>query len=209
MLHLLSLSFLLLITTSFFGCQSNTKNEIIKEVQSISIQTSNRNLYTTSDGIFYDAFVTYTDNTTDKATNSVLWKMDDYSKATVTSGRVSANTNQEVNVGISIEYSNFKAYDYVHLLPMTSLKINAPISDHNNVTKDKAYIFSATATYIDNTIQKIQEGNSKNIKWSVDGNATLKDTNDGIATIEFDNGSSSVTLSGFDFNITYNYFVPF
>jgi hypothetical protein len=197
----------LLVATFFTACGDTTTTPVIKEAVSLEITAKNRQVYTTSDGIEYKAEVTFDDGSKADATHSVIWEVADYSKATVTAGIVAAHANVSDTVGVSVSYGDLSDDDYVTLIPFTNMWVNDPLGGSDTALADHQYIFSATATYADGTTQDIKEGNSKNIEWSVEGDATIDNADNGIATITFTSGSATVTLTVFDqviFSKTYN-----
>lgn len=207
----LSLSFALLNIT---GCGTSNDKPIVKDVQAVSITSSPVSIYATKNELDLNASVNYTDGTNADITQAARWETD-FTYASLSYGKLTPKTNGDGNgssiaLDVTISYRTLRDTQngLVTIVPLTALHID----DSNSSGSPSAgidYTFKATADYGngDNNIS-IAAGNSNQITWSVEGNATLVGVTDGIATISFTSGNATVSVTGFgDINDSKSYIV--
>ncbi len=188
----------------FTGC-GNSTDSTIKDIDYITIDTTSpTSIYATENKKQLTSTTVYTDGTSSDSTQNVKWTSSDYSKMAVYQGEINPKVNGG-SVDISISYGKLPS-SKIKNSPVT-LTIHAVTSlsmDKNgsNVTTTGTQTIIATATYDDSSVKTIGAGNSLNISWSVSGNATLDSVTDGVATVTFNSGQSTVTVSAFDGNVT-------
>ncbi len=204
-----AISLLLTFAALLGGCGDTTETPLVKEVEDIQISETNASLYATTNKLELHAKVNYDDGSSEDVTQACGWESDDYTKLSISYGKIIPKANGDDNgssafVLISAHYKGLSDSTTVELVPLKQLTIvDTNDTNHSGYT-DTVYTFSAIATYEDNKTLPIDENNSENIKWVVDGNAISVVVEDGVLKVVFGTGESNITVSAFgDINQTF------
>ena len=201
-----------LLLLALGGCGTNNDTPIVKEVESISVSPSSANILSTKNEFELNASVHYSDGSESDVKEAARWETD-FSKASLSYGKLTPKVNgdgngNDIDISVTASYKGLEDTASVTIVPLTKLHID----DSNTSGDPKAdvdYLFKATGEYKDgeNNVS-IDENNSNEIVWSVEGNATLVDVKGGMATISFTKGDANVTISAFDeINATKSYHI--
>lgn len=204
---------ILLSTLTFISCGENTQTQVTPEIKSIDIVDDGTalSIYATDVITKVYATVTYTDNTTKDATNSVKWASKDYLTLSVLSGEIWGGDGNGGNSSVTIDYETYSdSRDItVYALKENSLTI-LPI---DNIATG-IYQLNAHGDFINLDTNVTMDNNRtivKNITWTVTNDAliTLNEDDSNIVEVEFVNtGETNITASVFDFNTTVTYDIP-
>ena len=199
----------MILTAFLSGCGDTTDAPIVKEIQNIQIIESNLTIYATTNQLQIHSQVNYDDGSSADVTEACAWESDDYDTIGISYGKAFATANGDGNgseafVTLSASYRGFEDSEPIRLIPVTELTINDLNETNGSGYTNTLYTFSATAKYGDGTIKDVDENNSLNVEWIVDGNISAISINNGKASIEFGVGESNVTVFAFDINDTYH-----
>ena len=209
-------SFLIATAFLFSGCGDTTETPVVADIDHIAIDTPPvTSLYATTDELNLTARVYLNDNSDFDITDSAVWMVSDYDKASIYGGTLSPSANGDGNgsvaeVEVILSYRDFNdTYTPIRIIPLQSVFIDdSNITDKNDINTSLTYTLKAFATYGEtNTTLQIGPGNSKNISWIAEGNATVEVT-DGIATVTFSGGEANITVVAFEHNETKVYTAP-
>ncbi len=203
-----AISLLLTFAAFLGGCGDTTETPLVKEVEDIQISETNASLYATTNKLELHAKVNYDDGSSEDVTQACGWESDDYTKLSISYGKIVPKANGEGNgssafVLISAHYKGLSDSTTVKLVPLKQLTIVDTNDTNHSAKAGVAYTFSAIASYTDAKTLPIDENNSQNIQWSVQGHSNSLSTKNGVATIVFDKGESNVTVSAYDINDTF------
>ena len=198
---ILSTSLLLL---ALGGCGTTNETPIVKEINDINISPTSAAIYATTNQLELKASVNYSDGSSADITEAAKWETD-FSKASLAYGKLTPKVNGEGNgnsttLDVTASYRSLSDTHnaLVRIIPLTALLIDdSDIGD--SPAADINYTLKAIADYGNGDVNiSIDANNSNQIIWSVEGNATLVDVKDGIATISFTKGEANVTVTGFN-----------
>jgi hypothetical protein len=182
----------------FIGCGNgkNTTSAIVKDIKSIAINKPLvDSILSTSDGYQFQATIYYNDGSESNGTKNVAWRVDDYDISTMYIGFVKPKANTG-DINITIFYKDFSD-EYrgkFHIIKATGIDI----LNYEDINTTGEFTLTAQATYENNLTKNIDTGNSQNITWYVDGDASLVEIIDGKAKINFYAGETNITASLFN-----------
>ncbi len=176
----------------FIACQDNTSTPITKSVTSVKIDQGDISIHSTDDMTSLSATVFFSDNSSDIATESVVWNNSDYNVTYLLGGDVWASANGGES-NISISYAEFNDYITVSVHKLVSFEIYA-----DDVNTTGTHVFEAKGNF-ENGDENISI--VKNIAWSATNNAVVSISN-GITNIELKSGETNVTATLF-YNTVY------
>jgi len=198
-------SFLLLSILLFISCGENTQSQVTSDILSIKIDDANTTTYSTDPIITLSATVTYNDQTTADATDSVHWSTSDEDILSVYGEQYYAIGNGgESNISISYEQFSDSISVKVYGLKEDTLLISSA-----DINTTGLHTLEAQGEFIDidtNTTMDINRTIIKNIIWTADNDAIIT-IEDDIATIDIYAGETNVTATVFDMNVTKTYFI--
>jgi hypothetical protein len=183
---LLPLTLLLLLS----GCGESTKQTILPDISSVSIDDSNISLYSTDANQSLHATVTYTDGSTADASQQLLWKSSNMDIAYFTGNAISGGVDNGGDANITAYYGDFSDQKPVHVYKLTSYNVVVP-----DINTTGTFLFHAEGTFDNNETNRTIVNN---IVWSADNDAVIEIDDNGIASITFVAGDTNVTTTLFD-----------
>lgn len=186
----------LLSSILFLGCQENTKEPIITDIQSIHIDTNISYIYATDTEISLSATVVHTDNTTGDASEGVLWQSSDSSIASLELNKLSGGIKNGGDVTISINYEDLYDTHSIKVIKLLDFNIS-----HGDINTTGEHILEAIGFFEDNSSKKILG----NITWDANNSATFREA-DNLSIIDLKAGTTHVSAILFadneDINLT-------
>ena len=195
------------------GCGETTNSPIVSDIRNVQIEPFAQKLYPTTDSLQLHSSVVFDDGTTESITDKVTWSFENdtfYKYATIFGGEVQPIANgAEGNatvLPIRIDYRGLSDTASLDFIAAKSVTINdSDINDRNNIVADRNYTLYADVNYSDGNYSAALGNNSKNIRWSVEGNVTIVHSSEGNLTVSFAKGEANITCFLFDLNDTRSY----
>ena len=197
-----------LLALALVGCGTNNDTPIVKEINDINISPSTASIRATTNEFELQASANYNDGTSADITQAARWESGDYSKLLVSYGKILPKANGDDNqnsafISVTASYKDLSDTATIELIPVTGVQIIDTNETNGSGLSNVAYTFSATATYGDGVTKAIDQNNSLNTQWSVEGNTSSITIDDGKAIIVFNPGESNVSVAIFDKNDTF------
>jgi hypothetical protein len=181
--------FLSLLATFFMACNSeNTKEPIVTDIQSISIDNDKIDIYSTDAPVSISGTVTYLDGTTAEATLA-KWTNSDYEVMHVANNSVWGGISNGGTATLGLEFEQFNDSIEVNVHKLTSFFISS-----EDITTTGDFILEAKGSFDNNETNRTIV---KNIIWSADNDAVIS-VEDDVVTITVESGDTNVTATVFN-----------
>ena len=188
-MKLITSAFLVIMASLFISCGENTTTTIIKDVESIQIDSGDMQIYSTDEPINVYASVTYTDGSTVDATLNLKWSNSEYQVLNYDAGTIWGGISNGGEVTLGVTHYNFEDSVAIKVNELKSFYIT---TDDINATGD--YILQAYGSFDDNSSE--DRLIVKNITWSADNDAEITYEDD-VYTITMQEGDTNVTATVF------------
>ena len=175
---------LLSIAILFSACGDNTTISPIKDIKSISINGTTKNIYAT-DKLELNATVTYDDGTIEDITKNIIWKSLDSDILYSNAGNIEARSNSG-DTNISIEYSKFSDTKNINIIKLTSINF----SELNSSQHSQEQTLYVSGNFENNESNRTMQSN---ITWISDENITISESNQTAIKLTITNSPATIT----------------
>jgi hypothetical protein len=180
----------------FLGCEDNTQNSQIKDIQSIKIDDGDISIYSTDAPKTLSASVIYTDSTTEKITDADIWENSDYDILSMSGGTIRPLSNSgSSKVGIKV--GHFSDEISVDIIKIVDFNLS-----YENITSTGEHQIEAVGTFENNQTKKIYT----NIVWETNNTSTITTDENYNTVLNIVSGDTNLTATIFgddsDTNIT-------